>query len=681
AVGPVTNAADSVQSTVSSNNGVQSGSEVAMQAGEPYASSDVGHGAMLTDAGLQPGEPSATDAVMQDVELPAIDMVMQDVEPPAADMAVEDAEPPAANMAVEGAEPFVADAEMLNIASTSHVVVPPATDMVVEYVEPPAADMAVVGAEPFVVDAAMQDAETPNVASTSRVVVPPTAADVEMEAVVPAVRDMEVEERPQADAGSGIRREKPLAAVDAVTQDELPSDGGASMDVVPVSERMVARHRQRRPPGSNFVSGTQPCFNTGIDTNTLFPGLAEALAGLPPPDTSHIDPVLLASTSIGFNNGLIVGMPFVDPVAVANKLMALEASIATDAPLLNLGNGSSMLSDLSFGPVANGMLPNAGVAANMLPGLDANITAGMPLVNSGNGFGVLPSFCLGNPAGTVPGLGMETFNTEPLLDTSAQANVLPSSGLDNPNSMSSAFDAGVLNSALLPGTSTQSYTLGPLITEPLPKLDHVDMADLVQKCANIGTSNDALTVNYLGTGALLPNALYPGLGAIPSLYPALDAHAPNLINGGQDAFTLGQLGLGPLTVPTAADAIAGAVPGMNQPLANLNGGMPLLLGDFNYPWLNPGCVGPVPNHEGLAFKETEEIAYNLAPPELQQILGQNRLVGNAASTMPSPPPESSGSKEAEGVSVAVPKDYNAATDKPVGDHEGSVKRKRAKAKR
>ncbi|KAJ2025381.1 hypothetical protein GGI06_000611 [Coemansia sp. S85] len=680
AVGPIANTIDSVQPTVPISNGVWSGGEVATQADEPYASSDVGHGAMLIDASSQQGEPSATDGVLQDVELPAMDMAMQDVEPPAADMVVEDAKLTAATMAVEGAEPFVADAEMLNIASTSHVVVPPATDMVVEYMEPPAADTAVVGVEPFVVDAAMQDAEMPNVASTSRLVVPPTAADVEMEAVVPAVPDMEVEERPQADAGSGIRREKPLAAVDAATQDKQPSDGGASMDVVPVSERVVARHRQRRPPGSNFVSGTQPCFNTGIGTNPLFPGLAEALAGLPPPDTSHIDPVLLASTSIGFNNGLIVGMPFIDPVVVANKLMALEESIAADAPLLNPGNGSSMLSDLSFGPVASGMLPNAGVAANMLPGLDANITAGMPLVNSGNGFGVLPGFCLGNPAGTVPGLGMETANTEPLLDTSAQANVPPSSGLDKPNSTSSAFDAGVLNSALLPGASTQSYTLEPLITEPLPNLDHVDMADLVQKCTNIGTSNDALPVNYLGTGALLPNALCPGLGAIPPLYPALDAYASDLINGCQGAFTLGQFGLGPLTVPTAADAIAGAVPGMNQPLANLNGGMPLLLGGFDYPWLNPGCVGLEPNHEGLAFKETEEIAYNLAPPELQQILGQNRLVGNAASTMPSPPPESSSRKELEGVSVAVPKDYNAATDKPVGDHEGSVKRKRAKAK-
>ncbi|KAJ2775636.1 hypothetical protein GGI18_004460, partial [Coemansia linderi] len=350
AVGPIANIIDSVQPTVPISNGAWSGGEVATQADEPYASSDVGLGAMLINASPQQGEPSATDGVLQDVELPAMDMVMQDVEPPAADMAVEDAELTAATMAVEGAEPFVADAEMLNIASTSHVVVPPATDMVVEYVEPPAADTAVVGVEPFVVDAAMQDAEMPNVASTSRLVAPPTATDVEMEAVVPAVPDMEVEERPQADAGSGIRRKKPLAAVDAATQDEQPSDGGASMDVVPVSERVVARHRQRRPPGSNFVSGTQPCFNTGIGTNPLFPGLAEALAGLPPPDTSHIDPVLLASTSIGFNNGLIVGMPFVDPVVVANKLMALEASIATDAPPLNPGNGSSMLSDLSFGP-------------------------------------------------------------------------------------------------------------------------------------------------------------------------------------------------------------------------------------------------------------------------------------------------------------------------------------------
>ncbi|KAJ2413215.1 hypothetical protein GGI10_003198, partial [Coemansia sp. RSA 2530] len=250
AVGPVTNGTDSMQPKVPSSNSVRSGGEVAMQAGKPYASSDVGHGAMLIDASSQQGEPSATDGVLQDVELPAMDMVMQDVEPPAADMAVEDAELPAATMSVEGAEPFVADAEMLNIASTSHVVVPPATDMVVEYVEPPAADMAVVGAEPFVVDAAMQDAEMPNVASTSRVVVPPTAVDVEMEAAVPAVPDMEVEERPlaandaemaeeQQPANLGYEAAEPPVVGDVGMGDDL-SD--SDQDIVPSSDEEMGVH-------------------------------------------------------------------------------------------------------------------------------------------------------------------------------------------------------------------------------------------------------------------------------------------------------------------------------------------------------------------------------------------------------------------------------------------------------
>ncbi|KAJ2335742.1 hypothetical protein GGH91_005413, partial [Coemansia sp. RSA 2671] len=238
AVGPVTNGTDSMQPKVPSSNSVRSGGEVAMQAGEPYVSSDVGHGAMLIDASSQQGEPSAADTIMQDVEQPVTDM------------AVEDAELPAATMAVEGAEPFVADAEMLNIASTSHVVVPPATDMVVEYVEPPAADMAVVGAEPFVVDAAMQDAEMPNVASTSRVVVPPTAVDVEMEAAVPAVPDMEVEERPlaandaemaeeQQPANLGYEAAEPPVVGD-VGMDDDSSD--SDQDIVPSSDEEMEVH-------------------------------------------------------------------------------------------------------------------------------------------------------------------------------------------------------------------------------------------------------------------------------------------------------------------------------------------------------------------------------------------------------------------------------------------------------
>ncbi|KAJ1812490.1 hypothetical protein LPJ60_006542, partial [Coemansia sp. RSA 2675] len=175
AVGPIANTIDSVQPTVPISNGVRSGGEVAMQAGKPYASSDVGPGTMLIDAGLQPGEPSAADTVMQDVEQPVMDMVVEEAEPLVVDAAMH-------------------DAETSNVASTSHVVVPAVTDMVVEYVEPHVAGMGVVGAKPFVADASMQDAEMPNVASTSHVVVPPTATDVEMEAVAPASLGIEVEE-------------------------------------------------------------------------------------------------------------------------------------------------------------------------------------------------------------------------------------------------------------------------------------------------------------------------------------------------------------------------------------------------------------------------------------------------------------------------------------------------------
>ncbi|KAJ2492619.1 hypothetical protein IWW37_001230 [Coemansia sp. RSA 2050] len=565
AAGPVTKPSGSVQIMAPGSNGVLPGGEVTMQAGEPFASSDVGHQDMLIDVGLQPGEPVA------------IDTVMQDMEPPATDMAVEDAEPLTTDMAMEEAGSFA-------------------------------------------VDTTMQDAEMLSDAGTAHVVVPRTV-DAEMEAVVPAVVGMEVEERLLSDAGLGIRKEEPLADGDVAIQDEEPCNGDANMDVVPAGERKVARLRQRRLPGSNFMSRTLTSFDPSIDPNVLFPSLVEALAALPPLDTSHVDPGLLANMPLGFNNSFAAGALFVDPGVATNVLPDFDANIAAGAPLFDPGNGLGMLPDLNSGLVANTMLPNAGVATNTIHGLDASVlpglsvsnAAGVPLLNPGNEFGALPGFSLENPVGTVLGLGMGTANMAPLLNTSAHANVPPSSSLDNAINASSGVDVGVLSNALLAGASTQSYTLGPPTTELLPSLDHIDMVDLMRQRVSIGTSNDTFPVNNPGTGALPFNALYPSIGAIPPPYPALDAYSSNLINGGQDMFIQEQLGLRPMTVLVAADTITGAVPGTNRPLANLNEEIPLPLGDFNYPWLNPGSVDLAPNREGLAFKETEEIAYNLAP--------------------------------------------------------------------
>ncbi|KAJ2334237.1 hypothetical protein GGH91_005751, partial [Coemansia sp. RSA 2671] len=118
AVGPIANTIDSMQPTVPISNSVWSGGEVAMQAGKPYASSDLGPGAMLIDAGLQPGE------------LPVMDTAMQYAEQPVTDMVVEEAEPLVVDAAMH-------DAETSNVASTSHVVVPPtATDVEMEAVAP-----------------------------------------------------------------------------------------------------------------------------------------------------------------------------------------------------------------------------------------------------------------------------------------------------------------------------------------------------------------------------------------------------------------------------------------------------------------------------------------------------------------------------------------------------------------
>ncbi|KAJ1812550.1 hypothetical protein LPJ60_006526, partial [Coemansia sp. RSA 2675] len=92
AVGPIANTIDSMQPTVPISNSVWSGGEVAMQAGKPYASSDLGPGAMLIDAGLQPGEQPVMDTAMQYAEQPVTDMVVEEAEPLVVDAAMHDAE-------------------------------------------------------------------------------------------------------------------------------------------------------------------------------------------------------------------------------------------------------------------------------------------------------------------------------------------------------------------------------------------------------------------------------------------------------------------------------------------------------------------------------------------------------------------------------------------------------------
>ncbi|KAJ2770605.1 hypothetical protein GGI18_005187, partial [Coemansia linderi] len=307
AVGPIASTIDSMQPTVPISNSVWSGGEMAMQAGKPYASSDVGHGAMLIDAGLQPGEPSAADTVMQDVEQPVMDTAMQYAEQPVTDMVVEEAEPLVVDAAMH-------DAETSNVASTSHVVVPAVTDMVVEYVEPHVAGMGVVGAKPFVADASMQDAEMPNVASTSRVVVPPTATDVEMEAVAPAGLGIEVEEGSQMDAGT--RREEPLAAGNAATQNEEPGNGDANVSLG---------------------------FHNGLASGTPF-----------------VDPGVVASMLPGLGINGTAEMSLVNPSNGLDMPPELSSGPVANAMLLSVGTAANVLPDLGVSGAAEVPPVNSG---------------------------------------------------------------------------------------------------------------------------------------------------------------------------------------------------------------------------------------------------------------------------------------------------------------------------------
>ncbi|KAJ2401851.1 hypothetical protein GGI10_005975, partial [Coemansia sp. RSA 2530] len=249
AVGPIANTIDSVQPTVPISNGVWSGGEVATQADEPYASSDVGHGAMLINAGSQPGEPSAADTIMQDVEQPVTDMVVEE-------------------------------------------------------------------AEPLVVDAAMHDAETSNVASTSHVVVPPTAIDVEMEAVAPAGLGIEVEEGPQMDAGTGTRREEPLAVSDAVTQNEEPGNGDANVSLG---------------------------FHNGLASGTPF-----------------VDPGVVANMLPGLGINSTAEMSLVNPDNGLDMLPELSSGPVANEMLLSVGTAANVLPDLGVNGAAEVPPVNSG---------------------------------------------------------------------------------------------------------------------------------------------------------------------------------------------------------------------------------------------------------------------------------------------------------------------------------
>ncbi|KAJ2493975.1 hypothetical protein IWW37_000053 [Coemansia sp. RSA 2050] len=195
AAGPVTKPSGSVQTMVPGSNGVLPGGKVTMQAGEPFASSYVGHQDMLINAGLQPVEPFTTDTFMRDVE------------PPTTDMAVEDAEPLTTDMVMEEAESLV-----------------PGT--------------------------AMQDAEMLNDAGTVQAMLPPTV-DAEMDTVVPAVPGMEVEERPLTVNDLEMAKGQPTVslgneAAEPPTKDDVGMEGDFSdigQDMVLSGDEEVEKHK------------------------------------------------------------------------------------------------------------------------------------------------------------------------------------------------------------------------------------------------------------------------------------------------------------------------------------------------------------------------------------------------------------------------------------------------------
>ncbi|KAJ2055760.1 hypothetical protein GGI17_006527 [Coemansia sp. S146] len=236
------------------------------------------------------------------------------------------------------------------------------------------------------------------------------------------------------------------------------------------------------------------------------------------------------------------------------------------------------------------------------------------------------------------------------------------------------------------------------LARPTQNLCPISAIDLMKQCGNTGTANNTIPSDSPGDGALPLNPMCSGLDITPPskfVHTGLNASTQDMMNKSLDRLFEEQNRLNSIPAPTTIDAFTGAVaaaavPGVNQPLEYLNGGLLLVPDSLYYPWLNTGISGNMvltPSYGGLTVKKVEDSAYGLPHAEREQFSNQANEAGTAINTMPptvstapTAPTANADTEKPDGGSGTAPKDDTAVPDMPQSKCTDRGKGKRARVK-